>query len=245
MLAITTTQSNWRIFRGLRSVRLASIILLMPRRLLIFTALHVEARAIARQLRLWPTTPTEFIGATGQDVSLCLRVIGLRAKHLPDNEPKNQTIAILLAGLSGGLDPTLRGGDVIVDDRSTLRLDGFRAGTIHTATGLIATPQQKAQLFQRSGAIAVDMESDIVHHFASQRGIAFINVRSISDTASERLNPALIGLIDAMGRPRLGRIAAEILKQPSLLGDLLQLSRHSRIALEALGSAVVKIVKSI
>jgi Phosphorylase superfamily len=206
----------------------------MLRRLLIFTALQLEARAIARQLRLSLTTPTQYIGQPTPDLSIHLHVIGLRGMHLPDI--RKQPIAIILAGLAGGLDPALRIGDVIVDEN---------AEKIYCADKLISTPREKSELFRSSGAMAVDMESAIVRQFAQHRAIPFIHVRSVSDTADETLDPALLGLIDEIGRLQLGKIVATIVRQPTLLGDLLRLRARSRIALATLASAVERRVESV
>jgi hypothetical protein len=213
----------------------------MPR-LLIFTALHLEARPLARKLRLWPTSPTQYIGQRAPDLSIHLHVIGLRAVHLPNLV--EQPIAILLGGLAGALDPTLRCGDVIVDEQSAWT-GILRHGPIHCAQNIIATAREKSELFRSTGAIAVEMESSKVRQFAQQRAIPFIHVRSISDEASQSLNLSLFGLIDEMGRPRLGAVARMILKEPAMARDLLHMSKQSRTALKSLSTAVEQIVKKL
>ena len=193
-----------------------------PPRPLILAAMHPEARAIRRGL--------------GADAEI--RVIGIGATSLPPVAEVPAASAIILAGFAGALDPSLNVGDVVLDSRIPLPGLPFRRGRVHTATALISTPAEKAELFAATGAVAVDMETDPVRLLAEQAGVAFIGLRAISDTAEESLNPAVLRFIDGNGRVRPHRLAAVLLTQPSIVRDLLRLGRCSRIASASLGSAI-------
>jgi hypothetical protein len=194
-----------------------------PQRPLILAAMHPEAKAIRRALR-----PGD------ADV----RVIGIGATSLPPVAEIRAASAIILAGFAGALDPSLNVGDVVLDSRIPLPGLPVRQGRIHTASTLVSTPAEKAELFAATGAVAVDMEADTVRQLADGAGVPFIGLRAISDTADESINPAILRLIDATGRVRPHRLAAALVARPSMMRDLLHLGRSSRIAGASLSRAI-------
>lgn len=204
-----------------------------PGSLLIFTAVHAEASAIAEAVR-----------THGRLGTVDIRVIGIRAAHLPSDVATPEIRGIILAGFAGALDPTLRIGDVVVDGLS-LQGSGeatFRAGRIHTSSEIVATPTEKAALFQQTGAIAVDMEGETVRRFADSLGVSFIHVRAISDTAADTLDPALLNFVDDFGRVRLLALVCGLLRRPRLIPKLVRLGVNSRLAGIRLGKVVAELI---
>jgi adenosylhomocysteine nucleosidase len=196
-------------------------------RLLILTALQIEQRAIlsARRLR--------------EDQEVEYAVIGPRARHLPTQT--NQIAGIVLAGLSGALDPALRVGDVVIDVASTLPLRGevsYRRAIVHTSDQLVATPANKASLFSSAGAAVVDMESDIVRRFALERGVPLLNIRAVGDAACDAVDPTILTLVDEAGATKMAAVAKAIVTRPNIVADLMRLRAASRIALENLARAL-------
>ena len=200
---------------------------------MIFTAVHAEASAIAEAVR-----------THGRLGTVDIRVIGIRAAHLPSDVATPEIRGIILAGFAGALDPTLRIGDVVVDG---LPPQGsgkatFRAGRIHTSSEIVATPTEKAALFQQTGAIAVDMEGETVRRFADSLGVSFIHVRAISDTAADTLDPALLNFVDDFGRVRLLALVCGLLRRPRLIPKLVRLGVNSRLAGIRLGKVVAELI---
>jgi 4-hydroxy-3-methylbut-2-en-1-yl diphosphate reductase len=150
--------------------------------------------------------------------------LGERRGAGKDGEPGEAGGAVVVAGVAGGLDPSLRHGDVVIADR-VLDRDGravgpalpsvaalaealtgvgltVRVGPIITVDRLVSgSPQHRASLFA-TGAVAVDMESAPLVTAASPGRVAV--VRTISDTAEHRmLSPVIIrGGILALGSLR-------------------------------------------
>jgi purine-nucleoside phosphorylase len=198
----------------------------------IFTAVQMETRAVQAALR-------------GRG---CLvRTVGIGAKHLPPIDQVAGKGVIILCGVAGALDPSLAIGDVVLDDpaRQIDALVPFRPGTIITAAEIVATPADKASLFAQTHAAAVDMEQSIVREFADRAGIPLIGLRAISDTASDTLDPAVVSLVDDLGRPRPMRIAMNLIRRPTLVPYLRRLNANTNIALAALGGAVRTVVDSL
>ncbi|MGN6626939.1 MAG: phosphorylase family protein [Tepidisphaeraceae bacterium] len=220
---------------------------------LILTALRFEADGIARAFALRFDTP---MTAADADRRIALRVVGPLATRLPD-ELAADCAGIVLAGLGGGLDPQWKRGDVVIDDRSTLDLPAAdndddndddadalppRVRCV-TADRVIATPADKADLRRATGGAVVDMESDRVRAWAADRGVPFLGLRAISDTADEVLEPAVLRFVDAAGFTRPGRVAAEVLRRPALLATLLRL-RHSGRVVDHLAVTLHRLLSS-
>ncbi|HET8588218.1 MAG TPA: 4-hydroxy-3-methylbut-2-enyl diphosphate reductase [Nakamurella sp.] len=133
-----------------------------------------------------------------------------RAARAADGAAVRSADAVLVAGIAGGLDPSLRPGDVVVADRvigpdgaettcgsarmlaARLRADGLpaRVGAVVSSDRLVSGPR-RAEL-ARSGAVAVDMESAAL--VATDRPTAVVRV--IADPADGRLvAPATLGRV--------------------------------------------------
>lgn len=160
-------------------------------------------------------------------------------------------------GMAGGIDPDLDSGSIILPDRiidsegQEYPCDGAwrsvvieRIGQGNMAQGpllgsdrAILSPADKRRLRERTGAEAVDMESQAVAAVARRATIPFIALRAIADTASERIPAWLLKTIDVNGRPKPATLIAGIAANPTDFPSLLRLGWSSRRALAALRRA--------
>lgn len=160
---------------------------------------------------------------------------------------------IITAGFAGALDDKLQVGDIVVASE-VVDGDGNRwecsrhtpcagrrtrsvrttLGTIVTVSRLVGEPQEKRELREKFGALAVDMESATVAEFCSRRGIPFGCVRAISDDARTALSPRLVGLL-AGERVAWWRLAGTALSSPRILMECVRLARNTRLATRRLG----------
>ena len=156
-------------------------------------------------------------------------------------------------GIAGALAPQMRAGDIIVSgevvapDGSWRAKQPFRDGiaalardlgayqgpVLGTAT-ILASLAEKRHAWAETGALAVDLESDVVARAASDAAIPFIVVRTIADGPLRALPPAALIPLAADGTPRLGRVMASILRRPRQIANLIGLARETRRALQAL-----------
>ena len=118
---------------------------------------------------------------------------------------------VISFGVAGGLDPSLKSGDIVVatevlagDTRwlaglalnegllgsFALRRRRIVRGRLAGAEQVVAAQHVKAALHSETGAAAVDMESHIAAAYAAEAGLPFAALRVISDPASRAL-PAL------------------------------------------------------
>lgn len=222
-------------------------------RILILTAVELEARALARWLEL-PAVASYPFPVYGRG-TVRLAPIGLRAGHLAVRWPAlraglDQPL-VISAGVCGGLAPGLRAGELILPEsvigpaaerlnvtptpyaRATGLASGARRGTLTTSREVVATAEAKADLFARTGAIAVDMESSVILAHAGGAGCPTLVVRAVSDTAEESLPPELIGLVTESGKLRTVRALALTVTRPRVLPRALALRRATQRGLAA------------
>jgi hypothetical protein len=155
------------------------------------------------------------------------------------------TIGVIMAGLAGGLDPALRVGDVVLDDCPPEFVPDapLRRGKIHCSEELIATPGDKKALFEKTGALAVDMESAGARELATRLNVPFVSIRAISDATCDALDPAVLSLVNEYGRAKPLAIASTLLRRPSLIPQLRQLDSKSKLAVNILADCVSAIAR--
>ena len=111
---------------------------------------------------------------------------------------------------------------------------GAFQGAVFGASAILATEADKSRAWRETGALAVDLESDIVARIASQAGIPFLVARTIADVACRELPPAALIPLSEAGNPNLARVLGSVLRRPRQIGALIRLARETRTALSAL-----------
>lgn len=155
--------------------------------------------------------------------------------------------AILSSGLAGALDPSLQVGDVVIGPIAPARRGGegfsrlLMRATPESHTGPIigsdiplATAVDKAALFAKTGALAVDMESHIAARVADRHGLPFAALRVISDAADATLPPAALAGMRPDGGIAIGAILASLLQNPVQLPALIRTGRNAESAFRTL-----------
>jgi hypothetical protein len=210
--------------RALTRVRTSMILLVTP--------LRLEANAIMPVLR--------------HAANAHLHVAGLRAQRLKSIEVKGPVDFVVLAGLAGAIDPSLRTGDVVIDDPDQLvRETRCRRGAIVCSARLLATPADKAAMLHACGAVAVEMEGDAVRALAKERGAPFIHIRAIVDAASDELDRDLVKLLTPSGGLNVGAAIGLVARRPGALVQLCRLRSKTRRALRSLRGAVGEVLQSL
>ncbi len=152
-------------------------------------------------------------------------------------------------GIAGGLSPNLPSGALIVADEVVTELEdypamascaervGARTGAIYGGDSIVATPAEKAELRQRTGALAVDLETGPVARVAKEAGIPFIAVRAIADPSDHGLPPAALLPLSASGQPRLMAVLWSVATHPGQIPALIRTAKQTRAAMTALKQA--------
>ncbi len=168
-------------------------------------------------------------------------------RSMPALDPRAKTATVIIAGLAGGLDPSLRTGDVVVDPWPAGLVPGrdMRPGRIHTAEKLLASPAAKAAAFASSGAMVVDLEHASVAALLRDHVARVVGVRCVLDTAADSLPVYLGELVDNHGNSLPRAALGRLLLQPSAAQQLLKLAARSSLAAERLGWCVGQVVRAL
>ena len=162
---------------------------------------------------------------------------------------------VISFGVAGGLDPTLKSGDVVVatevmagDTRwladlalneemiASVALGRRRVvrGGLAGVEQVIAARAVKAALHLETGAAAVDMESHIAAAYAAEAGLPFAALRVISDPASRALPPLAMDAIKPNGDIDVRKVLREVARNPLTLRALVSTGIDFNRALRSL-----------
>lgn len=158
---------------------------------------------------------------------------------------------VISAGFSGALLPTMKVGDVVVGNsivdtqQKELQLDmqmpanpdgGLYVGKLLMAEEIVRTVAEKRSLAERTGAIAVDMESLAVAEVCRDAKTRFLAVRTISDDMSADLPPEILTVVGSTGSLRLGAAVGAIIKRPGAVKEMWRLRGVANTAAERLAT---------
>jgi adenosylhomocysteine nucleosidase len=179
----------------------------------VVAALRAEARCAA--------VAVDHSGSASGAATLRVRHSGIgvaRATRAAQQLLRAGADALLCFGIGGALDVQLRSGDIVLAseivcdaslelegatrlpttiawrrqlEQSLARVGRVRVGPVLTCRELVCNAEDKRARFAESGALVVDMESAAVAAVARARGVPFMTVRVVADTAMEELPPAL------------------------------------------------------
>ena len=150
---------------------------------------------------------------------------------------KMDVAGIINTGYCGALDPALKVGDIVVwGDAPRECPSRFASGEIISSDRVVVTAQEKRALYERTGAIAVEMEAGAAKEIAASWDVPFYCIRSVSDEASEDMPLDFNEYRDAEGRFALSKIALGAMKKPfTRIPALRKLEANCKIASESLG----------
>jgi adenosylhomocysteine nucleosidase len=162
---------------------------------------------------------------------------------------------VISFGVAGGLDPSLKSGDVVVATDVTagdarwlaglalneelfagVALGGRRVvkGSLAGAEAVVQGQSCKAALRLETGAVAVDMESHIAAAYAAEAGLPFAALRVISDPASRALPELARAAIKPDGKIDLRTVLRGVVRNPRALRALVSTGIDFNRALRSL-----------
>ena len=184
----------------------------------------------------------------------CAGADARRAEAMARGLAEGGCAALASFGLAGGLQADLHPGDVILAERliggnTPLQPDGawlaavrvllreemrVTVGIVAGTDAAVSTPWDKRCLHERTGAVAVDIESLAVAATAQAFRLPFLAVRVIADSARHRVPDWLPGVIDEAGAVCPAAFCGGVLKRPQDLADIFRLAGANRRALASL-----------
>lgn len=162
---------------------------------------------------------------------------------------------IISFGIAGGLDPSLRAGDLVVasaimtaDQRwatapalSESLVEGTNigrrrivGGTIVGAEEIILHPRDKVVLRNETGATAVDMESHIAARYAASVRLPFAALRVINDPASRSLPALALNALKPNGDIDPWKVLRGVARKPTTIPALMRTAHDFNRAIATL-----------
>ncbi len=154
---------------------------------------------------------------------------------------------IISFGVAGGLAPQLRPGTCVVgsavvsgERRMPISAE-WSQKLLHTIPEAIpgvllgvptpiAHPEEKRELYLKTGAIAVDMESHIVAAVGLAHELPVAAIRVITDPAKRALPASAVAAMRPNGTTNIGAMLRSVLRQPKELPALVQTALDARAA---------------
>jgi hopanoid-associated phosphorylase len=154
---------------------------------------------------------------------------------------------IISFGVAGGLAPQLRSGTCVVGSavvsgerhmpisaewsQKLLRtIPDAIPGVLLGVPTPIAHPDEKRELYLKTGAIAVDMESHIVAAVGLAHELPVAAIRVITDPAKRALPASAVAAMRPNGTTNIGAMLRSVMRRPTELPALVQTALDARAA---------------
>ena len=173
------------------------------------------------------------------------------AKNLIDNGASQ----LISWGCAGALAPHLQAGDLVIPAtilaKNNLQLPTQENwsrqiinileqsikcynGKLFESGSVINLAQDKAEKYQQTGALAVDMESGAIARVAQQANIPFVAIRSIADIANQDLPKAIAYAMTDKGVISRPKLLLYLSTHPAELAGLINTALHFNTASKTL-----------
>lgn len=171
---------------------------------------------------------------------------------------------IVSAGLAGGLHPDVKRNDIVMPDYilgengQRLAIDfqmsseqrsavpGLHVGPLVTINRVAFRSDQKRQLAQQHGAIAVDMETLAVAEACRREKQRFLAVRAISDGVDDELPADVERLVrKKTWVRRISAAAGTMVRRPSTIKDLWRLRENTIICSQRLAKFLEGVIEQL
>jgi nucleoside phosphorylase len=174
------------------------------------------------------------------------------AKFLEDQ----QFELLISSGFAGALDDQLEPGDLLLAQNFSTLESGrkrscfselrIRTGNLLTVPVLIDSSEQRRKIARKSGAAAVDMETEFIARACAEHAIPLLSLRVITDTP-QKLFPAPPNILFDIERQRTNalKFATFFLAHPHRAPRLVQFARRIAYARKVLANALVKVVRDL
>ncbi len=171
---------------------------------------------------------------------------------------EKNVMALVSWGTAGALTEELHAGDLLLadnivsndknnylfDDDWNKRLANklyntslkIHNGTIAHAQQVLTTTEDKKTLHRTTNALAVDMESIAIAQIANESTLPCVSIRAIVDEVSQCIPEAVIKSTDIFGHPSLFPLFSSLIRQPSLIAELIKLGAGMRAAAKTLNT---------
>lgn len=221
-------------------------------------ALPAESRDFIRRIAGRPNAAVVTAGSIGNKAVEVLHTgvgCAIAERRLRKYLEQSTPDFVIAAGFAGA---TMRGcsiGDVILasnrSDSALLAaaekdLTPFkpRKGNLFTAPQMVDSPIDRAELWSREQAIAIDMETAAIETICRERGLRLLSLRVLSDTPEEPFPLPAHVLFDVQRQRTMARrLVRYVVSRPSSMIRLIRFSRQIKCARKSLTIALLTVLE--
>ena len=161
---------------------------------------------------------------------------------------------LISAGFAGALDDRSQVGDLLLAKNfATIELSELRSflsslpihiADLLTMPSMIESREERNEIAQTTGAVAVDMETEFIARACAEHGISLISLRVITDTPRKPF-PAPANVLFDMERQRTKTInlMVHLVKNPGAVPRLIAFAKRIAQARKTLANAIVDVVR--
>lgn len=163
---------------------------------------------------------------------------------------------LISAGFAGAVEKELQVGHLLIAENFSspellqsphlnLGGEGLFLGKLVTVPEIVDSISERNRLAAKSGAAAVDMETEFIAAACAERGLPMLSLRAISDTRSAPFPAPPAVLFDlAKQRTDFARLAFYLLSHPAAFGRLNAFRQQIAVARRSLTATLDKILRS-
>ena len=167
---------------------------------------------------------------------------------------------IVSTGFCGALIPSLKIGEIVVANEvtnlqgDTLKIDvgmttdpsrGLAVGRTLTVEKMVRKISEKQAFAEKTGAIAVDMETYAIASLCRERKERFLAVRAVSDDLSADLPDEVLSLVGETGAVRIGAVIGALWKRPGSYKDMWHLRENAMLCADRLSKFLDGVVRQL
>jgi len=171
------------------------------------------------------------------------------AESIQSELASNEYQLVLSCGFAGGLNPNLAFGIVIFDEdiEVGLKTELIQLGAVpakfYCARRVAITAAEKKDLWNSTGADAVEMESSVIRNICREKKISSATIRVILDTAQENLPLDFNALMTSFDRINYLKLVWTILCKPHKVFPLWKFQHNAFVAAKNLDQVVRGILR--
>lgn len=163
---------------------------------------------------------------------------------------------LISAGFAGGLEAELQIGNLLLAENFSspellrspqldLPEDGLFLGKLITVPGIVDSKQERERLAAKTGAAALDMETEFIAEACAGHGLPMLSLRAISDTAAEPFPAPPRVLFDLeKQKTNYARLAFYLATHPGAFGRLNAFRQRVALARKSLTAALEKLLRT-
>ena len=163
---------------------------------------------------------------------------------------------LISAGFAGALEAELQIGNLLLSENFSspellrspqldLPEEGLFLGKLFTVPGMIDSKQERERWAAKTGAAAVDMETEFIAEACATHGVPMLSLRAISDTAAEPF-PAPPNVLFDIKKQKTdyARLAFYLAMHPGAVSRLRAFQQRVAVARKSLTVALEKLLRA-